>query len=128
MIQSGTVLNVIDNSGAKEVRCIKVLGGYRKRYAYIGDLIVVSVIALRTKRKISTKVKKGEVLKALLVRTKTPLKYFSGGECLHFFENSVVLLNNQHKPIGTRIFGSLPQKIRYTKHLRLASLSSGLIF
>jgi large subunit ribosomal protein L14 len=128
MIQSGTVLNVIDNSGAKEVRCIKVLGGYRRRYACIGDLIVVSVIALRTKRRMNTKVKKGEVLKALLVRTKTPLKDFSGGEYLNFFENSVVLLNNQNKPTGTRIFGSLPQKIRYTKHTRLASLSSGLIF
>ena len=127
MIQSGTVLNVIDNSGAKEVRCIKVLAGYKRRYAKVGDLIVVSVIALRTKRRLTSKIKKGEVLKALVVKTKTPLKTFYG-ESLNFFENSAVLLNNQSKPIGSRIFGALPQKFRYTKHLRLASLSVGLIF
>lgn len=127
MIQSGTVLNVIDNSGAKEVRCIKVISGYRRRYARIGDSIVVSVIALRTKRRLTVKIKKGEVSKALIVRTKTKIKSLIG-ESLSFLENSVVLLNNQNKPIGTRIFGSLPQKFRYTKYLRITSLSTGLIF
>lgn len=126
MIQAGTYLNVIDNSGAKEVCCIKVLAGYKRRYASIGDLIVVSIKTLRTKRRLTSKTKKGEVLRALVVRTKTGLKTFSG-ESLLFFENSVVLLNNQNKPIGSRIFGSLPQKFRFTKHLRLASLSAGLI-
>ena len=127
MIQSGTVLNVIDNSGAKEVRCIKVMSGYRRRYAYVGDSVIVSVIALRTKRRLTVKIKKGEISKALVVRTKTKIKSFIG-ESLSFLENSVVLLNNQHKPIGTRIFGSLPQKFRYTKYLRITSLSTGLIF
>ena len=126
MIQSGTYLNVIDNSGAKDVCCIQVLAGYRRRYACAGDLIVVSVKNLRTKRRSSSKIKKGEVTRAIVVRTKSSLNHFSG-ESLNFFENSVVLLNNQNKPMGSRIFGSLPKLFRYTKHLRLVSLSSGLI-
>jgi large subunit ribosomal protein L14 len=126
MIQSGTYLNVIDNSGAKNVCCIKVLSGYKRRYAKIGDLIVVTVKNLRTKRRSTSKIKKGEVTKGIVVRTKTVLKTFSG-ENFSFFENAVVLLNNQKKPIGSRIFGSLPKVFRYTKHLRLVSLSAGLI-
>jgi len=126
MIQSGTFLNVIDNSGAKEVCCIKVLPGYRRRYAYIGDKIVVTIKSLRNKRRTASKTKKGEVLKALIVRTKSITKEYSGKN-LKFFENSVILLNNQNKPIGTRIFGSIPKFFRYTKHLRIASLSAGLI-
>jgi len=126
MIQSGTFLNVIDNSGAKSVACIKVLSGYRRRYANIGDLIVVSVKNLRAKRRSSSKIKKGEITKALVVRTKSSLRSFSGEE-INFFENSVVLLNNQKKPLGTRIFGSLPKFFRFTKFLRIISLSAGLI-
>ena len=78
MIQSGTYLNVVDNSGAKDVCCIKVSKGYRRRYAAIGDVITVSVKALRSKRKATSKVKKGDVVKALVVRTKTNQKDFSG--------------------------------------------------
>jgi len=126
MIQSGTYLNVIDNSGAKNVCCIKVLAGYRRRYANLGDLIVVTVKNLRTKRRSTSKIKKGEVTKAIVVRTKTVLKDFSG-ENYNFFENSVVLLNNQKKPIGTRIFGAIPKLFRHTKFLRLVSMSAGLI-
>ena len=126
MIQAGTYLNVIDNCGAKNVCCIKVLSGYRRRYAKVGDLIVVSVKNLRTKRRSASKIKKGEVSKAIVVRTKSPIKNFSG-ESFNFFENSVVLLNNQKKPIGTRILGSLPKLLRYTKFLRLVSLSTGLV-
>ena len=102
MIQAGTYLNVIDNCGAKNVCCIKVLSGYRRRYANVGDLIVVSVKNLRTKRRSASKIKKGEVSKAVVVRTKSPIKNFSG-ESFNFFENTVVLLNNQKKPMGTRI-------------------------
>jgi len=127
MIQAGTFLNVIDNSGAKNVSCIKVLSGYRRRYAKIGDLIVVSVKNLRAKRRSTSKIKKGEISKAVVVRTKSTTKSYSG-EQINFFENSVVLLNNQKKPIATRIFGSLPKTFRYTKYLRLVSLSSGLTF
>jgi large subunit ribosomal protein L14 len=126
MIQAGTYLNVIDNCGAKNVCCIKVLSGYRRRYANVGDLIIVSVKNLRTKRRSASKIKKGEVSKAVVVRTKSPIKNFSG-ESFNFFENSVVLLNNQKKPIGTRILGSLPKLFRYTKFLRLVSLSTGLV-
>jgi large subunit ribosomal protein L14 len=126
MIQSGTYLNVIDNSGAKNVCCIKVLSGYRRRYANVGDLIVVTVKNLRTKRRATSKIKKGEVTKGIVVRTKSGLKSFSG-ESFTFFENAVVLLNSQKKPIGSRIFGSLPKFFRYTKHLRLVSLAAGLI-
>lgn len=127
MIQAGTFLNVIDNSGAKNVSCIKVLSGYRRRYAGVGDLIVVSVKNLRTKRRSTSKIKKGEMSKAVVVRTKSTIKSFSG-ERLNFFENSAVLLNNQKKPLGTRIFGSLPKTFRFTKYLRLVSLSAGIVF
>ena len=126
MIQAGTFLNVIDNSGAKNVSCIKVLSGYRRRYAGVGDLIVVSVKNLRTKRRSTSKIKKGEMSKAVVVRTKSTIKSFSG-ERLNFFENSAVLLNNQKKPLGTRIFGSLPKNFRFTKYLRLVSLSAGIV-
>jgi len=125
MIQTGTYLNVIDNSGAKKVYCIKIISGYRKRYAALGDLILVSIKNLRTKRRSISKTKKGEIVKALIVRTKKGSKSLSG-EHLCFLQNSVVLLNNQHKLIGTRIFGSLPKFFRYTKFFRLLSLSSGL--
>jgi large subunit ribosomal protein L14 len=126
MIQNGTYLNVIDNSGAKVVYCIQVKGGYKKRYANIGDIITVSIKALRSKRRSTSKVKKGEVLKALVVRTKSGLTDYSN-KSTKFFENSVILLNNNKRPIGTRIFGVLPKLFRYTKHLKIASLSSGLI-
>jgi large subunit ribosomal protein L14 len=126
MIQGGTYLNIIDNSGAKKVCCLKVSGGYRRRYAGVGDLIVVSVKSLRAKRRATSKAKKGEIFKALVVRTKASTKQFSG-ENISFFENAAVLLTNQKKFVGTRVFGVLPKKFRYTKFLRLTSLSSGLI-
>jgi len=126
MIQKGTYLNVIDNSGAKEVCCIHVLNGYRKRYAAIGDTIVVSIKSLRIKRRSHAKIKKGEVLKALIVRTKTNIKNYSL-EQLSFLENSAILLSRQDKLLGTRIFGSVPSCFRYTKFLRIVSLASGFI-
>lgn len=126
MIQKGTYLNVIDNSGAKEVCCIHVLNGYRKRYAVAGDVIVVSIKSLRTKRRSHVKIKKGEVLKALIVRTKTNIKNYSL-EQLNFLENSAILLSKQDKLLGTRVFGSIPNSFRYTKFLRIISLASGFI-
>ena len=126
MIQSGTYLNVIDNSGAKDICCIKVLPGYKRKYASIGDIIVVSVKSLRSKRRATSKVKKGDVLKALVVRTKIGYKDFSGKQ-LTFLENSAVLLNNQFKPLGTRVFGPVPKEFNYTKYLKVASLSAGSI-
>lgn len=126
MIQVGTNLNVIDNSGARKACCIKVLSGYRRRYAFIGDVVVVSIKSLRTRRKFASKAKKGEIYKALVVRVKSKKTSFSG-ESINFFENSIVLINKQNKLVGTRIFGSLPVFFRYTKHLRVVSLSAGLV-
>jgi|TARA_B110000879_G_scaffold211401_1_gene304003 large subunit ribosomal protein L14 len=126
MIQNGTYLNVIDNSGAKIVGCIQVKNGFKKRYASMGDIIVVSVKSLRNKRRITSKVKKGEVLKALIVRTKSRIKE-SSNKSINFFENSVILLTNNNRPLGTRIFGVLPKFFRFTKHFKIASLSAGLI-
>ena len=127
MIQSGTYLNVIDNSGAKDVCCIKVSTGYRRRYSFVGDVIVVSVKSLRSKRKSTSKVKKGDVVKALVVRTKSKKKDFSG-KTLSFLENSVVLLNNQYKPIGSCVFGSVPMALSFSKYLKVSSISSNTIY
>ena len=92
----------------------------------MGDIIVVSVKSLRNKRRITSKVKKGEVLKALIVRTKSRIKE-SSNKSINFFENSVILLTNNNRPLGTRIFGVLPKFFRFTKHFKIASLSAGLI-
>jgi large subunit ribosomal protein L14 len=127
MIQHGTYLNVQDNSGARSVMCIKVLKGYKSRYGYIGDLILISVKKLRTKRRLLAKVKKGDVLKALIVRTKTKVKLLNNGNFNSFTENSVILINKQNKLIGTRIFGLVPKKLRFSKFFRIISLSSGII-
>lgn len=103
MIQAETRLSVADNSGAKEVSCIKVLGGSRRRYASIGDIIVVSVKHAMP----NSKVKKGDVLKAVIVRTKKEIRR-PDGSFIRFDENSAVLINAQREPIGTRISGPLP--------------------
>lgn len=126
MIQNGTYLNVIDNSGAKEAICIQVTSGYRRRYAYTGDILVVSIKSLRSKRKLASKTKKGEVYRALVVRTKKTKNFFCGDNSA-FLENSIILLNKQNKILGTRIFGALPKYFRYTKYLKILSLSSGNI-
>lgn len=126
MIQKGSVLNVIDNSGANKVCCIQVFSGYRKRYGFVGDITIVSVKSLKSKRRESSKIKKGDVLKALIVRTKIVKKNYNFQET-SFFENAVVLLSRQNKILGTRIFGSLPEILRYGKYLRVVSLSSGIL-
>ncbi len=126
MIQNGTWLNIIDNSGAKEVGVIQVLRGYRKRYAAVGDCCIVSVKSLRAKRRTASKIKKGDVLKALIVRTKVPVKAFSG-ESVGFMENAAILLSRQNKLLGTRVFGAVPKMLRFTKFLRVVSLATGFI-
>ena len=128
MIQKNTVLNVIDNSGAKKARCIYLLNsGYRKRYCSVGDLVLVSIKELRLKRRKFSKVKKGELLKALVVRTKISKQWSYSAEVFTFFENAIVLLSSKNKLLGTRIFGCLPCDIRFTKYSRLISLSAGVI-
>ena len=125
MIQVGTSLKVMDNSGAREVQCIGVLKGYKQRYATIGDIVTVSIKKLRTRRRAFSKVKKGDVVKAIIVRVKKQLKTKFG--FMSFFENAAILITSQNKLIGTRIFGALPKSFRYTKHMRLAFLAVGLI-
>jgi len=126
MIQQKTILKVFDNSGAKTVRCIKVLGGFKKKYASLGDTIVVSVQTLRNKSKKTSKVKKKEVYRALIIRTKTPYKK-KDGSTLIFSENSVALMNKQGNPVGTRIIGPLPKLLKKRKVQKFLSISTGLI-
>jgi len=126
MIQNGTYLKVVDNSGAKDVCCIKVSKGYKKRYSFIGDIIVVSIKTLRKKRRLTSKVKKGDVTKALIVRTRSVTKS-KVNEQTSFMDNSVILITKQNKLVGTRVFGAIPKSFRYTKFLRLASLCAGTI-
>lgn len=125
MIIQNTILKVSDNSGAKYVKCIKVLGGFKRSHANIGDLIIVSVTKLRNKSKITSKVKKGEVYKALIIRTKK--KIFNKRFNIYFNFNDVCLLNKQGKPLATRIFGPLPKELKKKKWIKITSLSSGFI-
>lgn len=127
MIIQGAYLNVVDNSGAKIAHCLKVLNGNKKRYAKVGDLVVVSIKSLRSKRRSTSKINKGAVSKAIVLRVRKEFSSYNDGIKLSFGENSVVLLNRQGKPLGTRIFGGIPKVFRYSKYMRLASLSLGLI-
>ncbi|MEK0419584.1 MAG: hypothetical protein RIQ65_277 [Pseudomonadota bacterium] len=125
MIQNGTYLNTIDNSGARKVACIKVLGGYRRRYAKLGDKILVSIKTLRTKRRSTVKVLKGEMHHALIVKTKVATVNFFGNST-KFRSNAVVLLNKNNKLIGTRIFGGISKSFRYTRFLKILFVASGV--
>jgi|TARA_A100001035_G_C27748352_1_gene485152 large subunit ribosomal protein L14 len=126
MVQSGSFLNVVDNSGAKTVCCIRVSKGYKRRYAAEGDVILVSVKSLKNRRKSTSKVKKGDVLKALVVRVKVN-SFDIYGKNISFQENSVVLLNNQYKPIGSRISGSLSKAFFSSKFQKVLSFSKSVI-
>jgi large subunit ribosomal protein L14 len=127
MIQQQTILKVADNSGAKTVKCIKVLGGFKRKVAFLGDLIIVSIQHLRNKSRNMSKVTKGEVHKALIVRTKKKINKNDGSFYL-FSENAVSLINKQNKPIASRLTGPLPKKLRLNKFLKLASISSSVFF
>lgn len=126
MIQHGTFLKVVDNSGAKKVLCIKVFPGFKKRYGFLSERIKVSIKSLRLKRRSSVKVKKGSVHTALIVQTKKSFTH-SYGDRFQFFENSAVLLNKQNKLIGSRIFGLVPKSLRFTKFVRLLSVAGGSV-
>lgn len=126
MIQMGTILNVADNSGAKTAICIKTSKGFKSYFSNIGDVILVSVKTLRSKRKSTATITKGTICKALVIRTKvgSVTKY---GERFNFLENTIVLLSRQNKYIFSRIFGLVPNSIRYTKYMRVVSMASGVI-
>ena len=118
MIQTHTNLDVADNSGARRVQCIKVLGGSKRKYASIGDIIVVSV-----KEAIpNSKVKKGDVVKAVVVRTVKELGR-PDGTYIRFDNNSAVLIDNQKEPVGTRIFGPVARELRAKKFMKIISLA-----
>lgn len=117
MIQQESRLRVADNSGAKEVLCIRVLGGSKRRYASIGDKIVVSV-----KDATPGGIKKGTVSKAVIVRTKKEIRR-KDGSYIRFDDNAVVLLNNQDEPRGTRIFGPVARELRDRDYMRIVSLA-----
>ena len=118
MIQAETRLTVADNSGAKVLYCIKVLGGSRRRYASIGDIIVVSVEEAIP----NAKVKKGDVLKAVVVRTKKEIKR-PDGSYIRFDDNSAVLIGVNKEPVGTRIFGPVARELRAKKFMKIISLA-----
>ena len=118
MIQMRTTLEVADNSGAKRVQCVKVLGGSRRRYARLGDVIVVSIKEAMP----GTKVKKGDTAKAVVVRVKDDTLR-ADGSFICFDENSAVLINPQLEPIGTRIFGPVARELRGKKFMKIISLA-----
>jgi large subunit ribosomal protein L14 len=118
MIQMQSNLDVADNSGARRVQCIKVLGGAKRRYAHVGDVIVVSIKEAIPRGR----VKKGEVRKAVVVRTSKDIKR-RDGSVIRFDTNAAVLINNQGEPIGTRIFGPVPRELRAKNHMKIISLA-----
>jgi large subunit ribosomal protein L14 len=122
MIQMQTNLDVADNSGARRVMCVKVLGGSKRRFASIGDVIVVSIKDAIPRGK----VKKGDVHRAVIVRTAKGLKRASG-EQIRFDNNSVVLINKQGEPIGTRIFGPVTRELRSKGYMKIISLASEVL-
>ncbi len=122
MIQQETQLKVADNTGAKRVKCFKVLGGSRRRYAGVGDIIICSVKEADP----NSNVKKGDVVKAVIVRTKRYIKRKDGTK-LRFDENSCVLIDDKNNPKGTRIFGPVAREVRDREFLKIASLAPEVI-
>ena len=118
MIQVETILDVADNSGARRVRCVRVLGGTRRRYASVGDEIVVSIREAIP----NAKVKKGDVMRAVIVRTAKEIGR-SDGSYIRFDTNSAVLLDNQREPVGTRIFGPVARELRAKRFMKIISLA-----
>jgi len=118
MIQTQTRLKVADNSGAKSLLCIKVLGGSRRRYASVGDVVVVSVKEAMP----NSKVRKGDVMRAVVVRTKKELRR-ADGSYIKFDDNSAVLINEQNEPVGTRIFGPVARELRPKNFMKIISLA-----
>lgn len=118
MIQVESMLDIADNSGAKRVQCIKVLGGSKRKYASIGDVVVIAI-----KEAIpNSKVKKGDVKKAVIVRTKKEINRVDGSY-IRFDDNSAVLVNNEKEPIGTRIFGPVARELRAKRFMKIISLA-----
>ena len=126
MIQSQTVLNVSDNSGAKKVKCIKILGGFKKRTSSAGEIIIVSIIELRNKSKKISKVKKGEIYKALIIKTKKQVKN-KDGSTYFFNQNAVSLINKLNKPLASRIIGPVSKKLKKSKYAKFSNIAQGTV-
>ncbi|EJF90076.1 50S ribosomal protein L14 [Bartonella melophagi] len=118
MIQMQTNLDVADNSGARRVMCIKVLGGSKRKYASVGDIVVVSVKDVIPRGR----VRKGDVMKAVVVRTAKDIRR-ADGSVIRFDRNAAVLVDNKKEPIGTRIFGPVPRELRGKNHMKIISLA-----
>jgi large subunit ribosomal protein L14 len=122
MIQTETMLEIADNSGARKVQCIKVLGGSHRRYAHIGDVIKVAIKEAIPRGR----VKKGQVMDALVVRTRKGVRR-PDGSLIKFDQNAAVLLNAQNQPVGTRIFGPVTRELRTENFMRIVSLAPEVI-
>jgi len=122
MIQERSKLEVADNSGAKKLGCIKVLGGSKRRYGTVGDIIVASVKEVIP----NAKVKKGEVVKAVIVRTKKEIRRIDGSY-VKFDDNSAVIINQYNEPVGTRIFGPVARELRAKKFMKIVSLAPEVV-
>lgn len=118
MIQMQTMLEVADNSGARRIQCIKVLGGSKRRYAGIGDIIKITIKEAMP----NSRVKKGEVFNAVVVRTRKGVRR-TDGSLIRFDRNAAVLLNNQNQPLGTRIFGPVTRELRTERFMKIISLA-----
>ena len=118
MIQMQSVLDVADNTGARRVMCIKVLGGSKRKYASVGDVIVVSIKEAIPRGR----VKKGDVIQAVVVRTAKEIRR-ADGSSIRFDKNAAVIVNKQSEPIGTRIFGPVPRELRAKNHMKVISLA-----
>jgi large subunit ribosomal protein L14 len=126
MIQKETFLRVVDNSGVKYVKCLQVKKSPKSSSGNIGDVLVVSVKSMQRKTKFSSKIKKGDIFYAILVRTRSKLIKIDS-QWLKFFDNAVVLVNKSLKPIANRIIGPVLKSLRQMKSLKLISISSGLV-
>ena len=122
MIQERTILNVADNSGARKIRCFRVLGGTRRRYATLGDIIVASVQDALPQAAI----KKGDVVKAVIVRTRKEHRR-RDGTYIRFDENAAVVINEANEPVGTRVFGPVARELREKKFLKIVSLAPEVV-
>lgn len=126
MIQKGTFLNIVDNSGGKFASCIQNISNPTSKYALLGDIILVSLKKLRVKRRFASKIKKGSLAYALIVRVKIFRNSFFGDR-LKFYENSIILFfRKTYNLIGTRIFGLLPKFFRFTRFMRILSIGTGV--
>lgn len=122
MIQERTIIKVADNSGAKTVRCFRILGGTRRRYARIGDIVVASVQVAEPRKNM----KKKEIVKALIVRQRQPLRR-EDGSYVRFDENAAVIVDNKKEPIGTRIFGPLPRELKERGYEKLMTMAEEIV-